>query len=502
MPDRQEKIISYATIVGFGILYLVFPTNNSTSDAYGYATGTAPGAHHLLYDWLCNFVFTSCGFHGDKTLAILKAINAIFAASSLFIFYRLLSEMRAKNIVGWIFVAASCFGFMRFSTENETYILPIFFSLFGTYYLLLYEKENRSHQLILSFLLLAIGVLFHQMHIFWALAATASLLFRTQFKWKHIIVPLSAGILVLSIHIFSAINAGVSLSQWLFRDVYDGLVELTPGVLNFKLTAINFMRSFIQFHGNIAYLGEFALVSPSMVLSLILFVTAIVLLLLRRYRPSFRKDSKLPITSTALLFAFVLHLVFAWYSVGNAEFMVMLPILAFLYLAGKFNFSQAFLYCLGSALFLWNLATAIVPAHFLDYEKNLLSQNKMMKRGPQLFISQNKVMTENYYHYTYDRSESYPLDFLRIELVKSPADMQSDSILHATIKAAFYTALPVYTDCVNYPAPLSRKTFLSGNKNEQFFKSYALQKADSFDNFFGRVYIYRVRPNNNPINLK
>src|SRR5690606_6458389 len=85
-----------------------------------------------------------------------------------------------------------------------------------------------------------------------------------------------------------------------------------------------------------------------------------------RLQKQVHNNLKKQFTRTHLLI-FTLQLLFAFYAVGNAEFMVMLPLLLLLILAGWVHLSTRSLYLAGAAFFTWNLAYGILPNHLFKY---------------------------------------------------------------------------------------------------------------------------------------
>ncbi len=133
-----------------GILYVLFPTHNSSSDAMGYATAAQIGPHHMLYDQLVAIVNWICGFSPVKTLAAMKVIDAILGAIALYIFHKTLSVLNIKSAWVYTFLCATTFGFWRFTSENEAYILPLLFAFIGMYLMAIYDASKNTKWLSFS----------------------------------------------------------------------------------------------------------------------------------------------------------------------------------------------------------------------------------------------------------------------------------------------------------------------------------------------------------------
>ncbi len=494
LRDIKEANIATYVVLAFTLLYLCLPTTNSTSDAYGYACNTEIGGHHALYDLLAAFFFNLLG--SKITLATLKILNAFFAAGTLLVLGKLLQSQKAINPWIWVLFAGSCFGFMRFATENETYIIPIFFSLLGIYFLARYELIPKYSQLFFAYLCLTVAIGFHQIHIFWATAATLAL-WRKKHRIKmEFIVPVCFAILFFFINWIGAAYFHKTLGQWWLGDVQEGLVNLKPGLVNFKMTGINFVRSFYQVHGNIyLFIHDFFIAKMAILISLILCISAFYFTFKYKYKKIPKREYS--VVQNAILLAFVLQFGFAWFSEGNAEFMVMLPLLLILYFALNFSVKPLPIVFLAASLLIWNLAIAIIPNHFLNFENTQSLSAKLQSHGNHTFIGYDKILLENYMDFSEPMGKRNHLREKHndnIKIVKSPADFQNNPLLENYIRNLFKDSTAIYTDCINHPAPMSRKSILNGDLNATFFLQYKTLKVDSFQSYYGRIYIHRVLP--------
>lgn len=488
---ENQNRISNQLIVFFTVIYLIFPTANSSSDAYGYASLQYNiGPHHLLYDFISLFI---------SSLEIYKIINAIIAGLILFTAKKILVKTNNPNPIAWLLFIGSAYGFMRFATENETYIIPIYFSLLGTYFLLFSEYTRNYPRLIMAFAFLGIAILFHQIHLMWFIAASLALVQKKGFHIRIILIPITTLFLILGIYFFFAVLDHKSLIDFLKGDLGSETVQLMPGIDNFKFTGINFIRSFFQIHGNIALLWQhFFLVKLGI-------ISAIILVGISAYYKliSLSKLEKIPnykafgFMRTTLIWAFILQLLFAWYSVGNAEFMVMLPLLLALIVASLWNINEKVIYFAATGMFIWNMTTAIIPANLLNFE-NLDAQMGIQEKYKGRYISHNKIYIQNYCQYkdVYTSLDSNKDDFgyTNDPFEKSPADIEEQNWSNLESKIDFWleNKYNVYTDCIDFPAPTSRKSILNGDKNRRFFSRYQYEPMDSFQCFYGKVIIYRI----------
>jgi hypothetical protein len=331
------------------------------------------------------------------------------------------------------------------------------------------------------------------MHALWALAACFALWLNKPKNFKHFLVPVLFGFAFIVVGSAWAYYHNHCIACWWFSDVENGLVNLSPGWQNFKMTGINFLRSFIQIHGNIIlFFQKCWIFIAAAGLSFSFF--SLGLYFSKRITVKNHKLTPSPIFNLTILLAFIFHFGFAWFSVGNAEFMVMLPMLLLLILIRFFQFPQNLIFCFAAALFMWNSALAILPAHVFDFENLTVSKTKLLARGKHLFIANNQILLQNYYEFStpniwQDDSTHYYTEFT---LLKSPAESESELQLKNAINNALKKQIPVYTDCIQRPSPASRKTILEKDKNTTFFSAYSVVKVDSFSTDLGEVYIHRI----------
>lgn len=162
-------------------LCLALPTANATGDAWYYAACARWGQelwqpHHLLYNgighlWLRLVGATGPAPAGLLALTWLQRLNALAGGACLLALARLLKRAGtpAPAIPAWLLLVGSCFGVLRFATENETYILPLLLALLGSlaWARALPAEAARYRWLRLAGLLAAGACLVHQLMVWW-----------------------------------------------------------------------------------------------------------------------------------------------------------------------------------------------------------------------------------------------------------------------------------------------------------------------------------------------
>lgn len=486
MQALKNRILPFSWL-GFGLLYLLIPGINPTGDALGYAGEYLQNAdsgrwlfspHHLLYGPFGQITYGLIGKHFTHYLPWMQVMNALAAALSLYIlkgcFETLIQNKTASNVA--VLIAGSAFATMRFATENETYMMPLLLSLGGTWALLKYHSDEKTHRLYVGFGLLGMAVLFHQIHCWWWFAAV---LFFPAGKQKWGAVAISMGIILIA-YLGAAVYQQKTWWTYPFSDAISGTVNLVPGFDNLKFSIINSIRTWIQVHGNIPYFLQewpWLWLFPSMALGFM-----VVAIFTKKPQSNNEKSQHPPQSLRWLRFALLFQFLWAAYSVGNAEFMVMIPFLLLLSFPGLLLKLQHKLLPAALAMLCWNLGVFLIPnAHIktINYgaELNLLLKiaNEQKVDG-MVFIARERVMLENYLSI---QSADYQKQFRDAGIQLMDADS-----LGAKQK------LPVYTDIFDYPMPASRNSMINVN---QFKKPESLTPVCSLPTLFGPLQLYKIK---------
>jgi hypothetical protein len=195
------------------------------------------------------------------------------------------------------------------------------------------------------------------------------------------------------------------------------------------------------------------------------------------------------------IFIFVAQLIFAVYAVGNAEFMVMLPILSFLIVAARFDFKKRFLYLTGISLLIWNLGYGILPAWKADHtpHQNILEWVKIHTSDLFVLMSDQHVISKIYYS---SGVEVVP------NIRKAPEAMvsrnQSLSMLQEEIDNYLISGKRIFTDCLGRPDIISREHLLDQGVNQEFFSKYSAIPVDSVDTLPGTYYLHEIFKKEDP----
>lgn len=512
--DRLRQLIihnsGFIIVSLLTLIYLLLPTANSSLDAWYYAACVRHGhelllAHHLLYNpagWLWVKALHGVDLTPD-TLAALKALNALAAGACLLVLHRLLRLLRPGKAAGpWLLLVGASFGMLRFATENETYVQPLLLSLLASRAWVRYWLSGqRLRHLVWAGLWAALACLFHQIHFFWWLGlllgtgwyAGRKLRSLVLYALPALLVPLAYVAALPAWHEPLTVSA---LWRFVFHDYYAGTAGGSisgPGLL---LSAVNLVRTFGQLHGSTLallrlYPGLWAVVAGF--LGLLGYAAW---LLGRGFRHHHRvaaaAPAAQPIRRTHLLIL-GLQLLFAVYSEGNAEFMVMVPALLAVVAGPAWPWVPArAVAALGIALLAWNLAFGLLPAHQLRFTNNDALLIRIQREPGSWFLLDNHNLVLNQLHYHTGQPVAPP-NVLPVPtlLVRRPG--QSPARLRRWLRAQLRTGHRVYTNGLAGPQLLDRAQIVYGNQNAGLLQGFRLQKVDSFATSFGPYYLTEIR---------
>lgn len=473
---------------GFTLLYLLLPNANPSSDAVGYAATQrweplhfAP--HHLLYHVFWALLLKSFFFlHDLDMLWLMQAGNSLVAGGILLLCGALMQKIRPEYSRASLVCIGSSFGLMRFATENETYMLPLFFGLLALWI----SQGNHSWKWILAACMLSLSMLFHQSYVFWWLAFVGYA-YKSAGRMPALMILLAmlpTGV----VYQLAAWMEGEPLWRFIFHDVYEGGVQTSLSFRNVYMTPVSFLRSFLQLHGYMFWSwkhdGIWSIAASTASAALLLFAGV---QLLR----SMQKPEAGMLWRWFLLPAFVLHLLFAFYSEGNAEFMVMLPLLLVLGASACTMVKPRSLWFAGWAMLFWNLIHGLLPWHIRDFYGHEQLLCKLAAGPPDVhLVSEEPVMMRNLYYYHFGLQNSNRiLDSPEWAVSKGRSSESAlkaiDSILTQPFRSVWYADYSRYL--------LNRAALTSENQGIKGMEGYILMPTDSFRNMNGVQIIYRFR---------
>lgn len=487
---KGKNYLPFATAVAFLVLYLFGLSHNNSLDAWGYAADVKNGQdlflpHHLLYNALgyCWIKLLQI-FTEVEVIRALQGMNAIFAFLSLVVLAATLTrlDISVKTVTALIVQVGSSWSVMRFATENEAYIVPIFFSMLGSYFLLTFLQKNRIGLLVTSGLLFAVAALFHQVMFFGWLAVVVSLAVKRNKFWKAVIFAVPALVVPLTYLLaFVAINHNFSISglvQFTLSDYITGSASISLSAKSLLLFVISVIRTFMQVHGYMWVL----LKANWFLWSVTVFVLLLLgkgLLVFIKQKVEFSSNIFLQIAVTALVF----HLLFSIFSGGNAEFLVMLPFLVAIIIAFAKQINLQCLWLVAIGLFTWNVAFGLLPLRYKTLDDSPMVINRILQDSSavaDIYILNSVPRIEN--ELDYMKVQARPT-FIKSEDLRNPA-------IRDSIGNLLKSGLKVYTNAYHRPQTVSRETIV-GNSMDEALKNYVKIPVDSVNTITGKYYLFQ-----------
>jgi hypothetical protein len=485
-------------------LCLALPTANAAGDAWYYAACARWGQelwqpHHLLYNvigWLWLKLIGARGADpaGELALTWLQMLNALAAGASLLVLGRLLWRAGAPTaaIPAWLLLVGGCFGMLRFATENEAYIQPLLLALLASlaWAKALYPEARRHRWLLLAGALAVLACLVHQLMVWWWLGLLLGLRpWRGQACSTGLSYALPALLVPVAYALAAPVGGPKAIWQFALHDYLTGAAQVELGYKSLVLTPISLLRTVVQLHGNMPpllrhwplLLGGIALAS--------LALAAYGLLGWRRGRTLPVLPGTTPARTVRRTHALIggLHLGFAAQAAGNAEFMVMLPALAAVALAGGhlLAWPARRVAAVGVAILSWNLAFGLVPAHLLDYTgTGPALRARVLGQPGAWFLLRDPNLLRNQLQYFTGQPAIAPRI---IGLTR-----QDSAAFRDWLASRLAAGDTVYTDALGGYQLLDRARLTQGDQAARLLTGLPAYRVDSLATFFGPRYLSRL----------
>ena len=182
---------------------------------------------------------------------------------------------------------------------------------------------------------------------------------------------------------------------------------------------------------------------------------------------------------------------FAFFSAGNAEFMVMLPVIVWLILTACFHINPVSLIWWGTGMLIWNTGFGLIPSNIYCFDHGPELARRLNNEPGNFYIlkEDQKVLAVHYYLFG---KEDIP------NLFRSPSDLERKNIPEESLKkmiAAYHGAGgKVFTDCTGRPVLFDRAFLLADQDDREFFSAYIMLPADTLVNIYGKTILYEVLP--------
>ena len=464
----------------FGMLllsacYLFFPCNNPSCDAINYAADVKYATdlfwpHHLIHNAFHFCVYEFCGIFCSSidAMALMNVVTALFAIATLLVSWRILTRLTEESTAkALVLLLGACFGFMRYSVQCETYIIPIFFSVTASYFFLWAVRDNKLLFAFASGIMSVLACLFHQVQIFWTIGLLIGLLFSRHYRET---IAYAITLLVIPI-VYSLTLVYYDGGEWSVPNLFHYALSYYftensasgIGWKNLLMTPVSFVRCIVQVHGNFVILLK--MMPWLYAMFLLLPVMAYMLFRMIRHGHKAVNDKLFGYVHWGI---FVFQFAFACFSDGNTEFMVMLPFALTFGLASLFYMPARSLLILATSLFVWNFCWAILPENIYCYYNEEAVVDYLNSNQDAKFIAADEHTVENLYYYHY-------------------GDLAEDRIfeLGDEIPDGEYV-----TDIPERPSPLNRNRMLNDLSSDCFDDAKPIEEIDAD---FGNYHLYKVK---------
>ena len=407
-----KKNRSYVVILLLTVLYALLLSANPVGDAYSNAFASKSGEdmfspHHLLYAFYGNIILKLFGFLPFEPMTLLQLANAVVAGGCLLLIRRMLKRIHHEEsfLCASVLFCGASFGFMRFATDNECYIVPLFFCLLSIYYLQVFLVRNSMSRLLKAAVAISFGCLFHQLSVIAWLCVFGVIVFNRNKKYPlaffavSLIVPICYFVATFSIFGSASLSDTVAFA---LTDYINGTAQMPQAKQVVLLSLVSLVRTFVQLHG---YMFEFA--KSNIVLTVVVLAgvtTLIVFAIMKTKKNSLRnlilfQERRF----VRMLWVYlILTFGFAAFSNGNAEFMIAIPFILVLLYSYYFSQSKNLLY-LSCAMLLWNVYFGLYPQASQRLTPNEDIAELCRQNPNAVFVLKDKNVVENIYLYKYGK---------------------------------------------------------------------------------------------------
>lgn len=152
----------------FLVFFIFIPNKDQAYDSYAFLLDARYGQeivhpHHLLYNVFRYILYLLSTRIGLDAMKVISLASSVIGAFSLALIFKLLRQRTLPEMaLTGAMLTGMLFSFWYFSTSVEVNIVSMMFLILSLYFLM-HERGDRNS--ILAFLLLTIGIMFHQILI-------------------------------------------------------------------------------------------------------------------------------------------------------------------------------------------------------------------------------------------------------------------------------------------------------------------------------------------------
>jgi len=332
----------------------------------------------------------------------------------------------------------------------------------------------------------SVAILFHQIYIFWWLGLLIGVILGK--RKIHILLYILISIITpLSYLIVIMTTQGGFNWESIFRFIYgdfNNAARLEITSRGFFFSFVNLFRSFVQIHG---YMFNMVRENLLMLIPGVLSFFFVVFAFLK-----FPVKGTINISRRFLrihVLILTLQYIFAVVSGGNAEFMVMIPVLVFILFPFYFAGFEKFLFRLLIGMAIWNISYGLIPLHYKNQApEQFLCKTALSVSETVIIASDDNLLKNMIYYQTGNDTIA--------NIYKSPAmihiSRKDTTNLDGIIFNALNRGVRVYTNCLDEKT-LSRLSIIEGTFNREFFSKYETVLTKSWKRPTGTSSVYMIK---------
>ncbi len=485
---NYKKVRWFLSIV-FIYFLIAFKSNNIGIDGYYFLAqwkyhSDLLEPHHLLHHWIYkifgnlihwSLMVDSKNYNNQNIdyQGIFQILNSFFFLLALLELHKIRKLITGNSEFFTIMLVGFSGVGLKYATDVEVYIFPLFLSLAGTFKIFQFFQNHKMKDFILGSLFINFAILNHQIQFVWWLIITYFIYKKYCCNFQVIGIYLGFSLMVPLIYGLVAMQNGLGFWEFCLHDYMNGSANLKFSWKSIFLTLINVPRTFLFFNEAFFYLNQDIFVNMITAIIGITFLTS-TFLFIQKIRNKFQLSE----FQKMIFYLFIAYLLFALISHGNYEFMVCLPFFVVLLLPDLSKIKVHLKTYIFISLFLWNMIFLLIPFRFYDFygKKDLL---KIYQENPNAYFLLNEAFWFRNFIY-YHTGKEKPQNIL--------TQFDPKKIKELLMKKEF-----VLTDYPNKEG-LNRRNFMQNSVNLE--KNFAFYKKEIYNTFYGERILYEIRIKN------
>lgn len=485
--SNKAPLFNYLSLVGiFVISFLVYyflPSHEPETDSYSIASAIKNNQpliypHHLMFKFIPYGFISLLKLYSPKNFEVIESLrvyNVLIGSLNAVLIFLIFKKTTYNHFISLLllsFLIVFGHGIWRFSSVLEVYATLIFFILLS---ILMYEYKKYT----LSIFIGIIGLLIHQLSILWLMSLFISLIIFKK-KYNYLITFIIGMLVILFIAYYAFLSVKNLYPNYSFLEfnLYSYLHHQGSFKIEFQdlvLLGVNSLRSL--YFIDLSFIQNLAIYQKILYFLLIIVSLSSFLFTLLKNVKNINKN---------YLIYLIFIIVFGFMSKGNAEFLILIPLIVVL------SFCSFYVSLNLKILLLVLFPMLVVNIWGVYYHKShpkpYLKLYEFAKKN-----KDSKLITQ-YVPQMLNISEYYDGKPNR-NIMLSPNNYQMRYGENLTYYDSINTLIKqydVFTDCIASNNLKDRTGFVEGKINYAFFSRYLVEEANTMENFGKDYSIVRI----------